>query len=109
MTRKHLLNYGRSIDEEDRTKDRPWRGANWATGIAKVRADGNFLQFTEGLKATHQVVWALGRSLLTGWQTGRQAGWQVKIPMFYGIMEFIRWYGKRYLATFNEVLALLVL
>ena len=43
--RKHLLNYGRSIDEEDRTKDSPWRRANWATGIAKVRADGNFLYF----------------------------------------------------------------
>ena len=57
MTRKHLLSYGRSVDEEDRTKDRLWHGANRATGIAKVRADRYFQQV---LKAMHPVVWALG-------------------------------------------------
>ena len=37
-------------------------------GIAKVRADGNNVSF----QATHLVVEALGRSLLTGWLVGKQ-------------------------------------
>ena len=64
--RKHQLNYGRSIDKEDRTKDMPWHGASRATGI--VPTEISFM------KAIHTVVWALGRSLLTGWQAGRLAG-----------------------------------
>ena len=36
---------GRSIDEEDRTKDRLWRQVSMIIGIAKVRADGNNAYF----------------------------------------------------------------
>ena len=37
-------------------------------GIAKVRVDGNNVSF----QATHLVVEALGRSLLTGWLIGKR-------------------------------------
>ena len=38
---------GRSIDEEDRTKDRLWRQVSMTIGIGKVRADGNNVYFQE--------------------------------------------------------------